>query len=100
MVVAVQRGTAHIVGRGIAVAGLLLVLAAGLSISSIPAATLVLISPHNEAIREEFGRAFSEWHQARFADEIGMDWRVIGGTSESLRFVQSEFARKPVGIGI
>ncbi|MCC7375908.1 MAG: extracellular solute-binding protein [Verrucomicrobiales bacterium] len=62
--------------------------------------TVVVISPHNEAIRDEFERGFSEWHQARFGTAVDIDWRVVGGSSESLRFVQSEFARKPEGIGV
>jgi iron(III) transport system substrate-binding protein len=68
---------------------------------ALPAAeTLVIISPHNEAIREEFERGFSAWHRQRFGSEVDVDWRIVGGSSESVRFVQSEFARKPDGIGI
>ncbi|MBL9139358.1 MAG: ABC transporter substrate-binding protein [Verrucomicrobiales bacterium] len=62
--------------------------------------TVVVLSPHNEAIREEFERGFSDWHQSRFGQVVDVDWRVVGGSSESLRFVQSEFARKADGIGI
>lgn len=61
---------------------------------------LVVISPHNEAIRDEFGRAFSAWHEGEHGAPVEVDWRVVGGTSESLRFVLSEFARKPEGIGL
>ncbi|MFN0066107.1 MAG: ABC transporter substrate-binding protein [Limisphaerales bacterium] len=61
---------------------------------------LVIISPHNEAIRDEFGRAFSAWHAGEHGAPVEVDWRVVGGTSESLRFVLSEFARKPEGIGL
>ncbi len=70
--------------------------------SPLPAgeARLVVLSPHNEAIREEFDRGFSEWHRSEFGEPAEIDWRVVGGSSESIRFVQSEFARKPGGIGI
>lgn len=61
---------------------------------------VVILSPHNEAIREEFGRGFTRWHEDRFGTRADVDWRMIGGSSESIRFVQSEFARKPEGIGI
>ncbi len=61
---------------------------------------LVILSPHNEAIRDEFGRGFARWHEARFGVPAQVDWRMVGGSSESIRFVQSEFARKPEGIGL
>lgn len=63
-------------------------------------ARVVIITPHNEAIRQEFGRAFSSWYQRKFNQPAGVEWREMGGTSASLRFVQSEFAEKPDGIGI
>src|SRR5437899_5818634 len=61
---------------------------------------VILISPHNEAIRYEFGRAFDEWHRKRFGEAAAVEWRDAGGTSDALRFVQSEFVTKPDGIGI
>lgn len=67
---------------------------------SMAAQTLVVLSPHNEAIRREFARGFSEWHRERHGTPVEFDWRMVGGSSESLRFVQSEFTRKPDGIGI
>lgn len=71
-----------------------------LALTAPAAERLVIISPHNEAIRDEFGRAFSAWHRERHGAPVELDWRVVGGTSESLRFVLSEFARKPDGIGL
>lgn len=61
---------------------------------------VVVVSPHNEAIRFEFGRAFQSWHAAQFGEAATVEWRVMGGTSDALRFVLSEFAAKPDGIGI
>jgi ABC-type Fe3+ transport system substrate-binding protein len=61
---------------------------------------LVVLSPHNETIREEFELGFSRWHRERHGENVDIDWRIVGGSSESIRFVQSEFARKPEGIGI
>ncbi|MGY8716921.1 MAG: ABC transporter substrate-binding protein, partial [Verrucomicrobiia bacterium] len=40
---------------------------------------LVLITPHNEAIRHEFGSAFATWYEARTGRSVALDWRVIGG---------------------
>src|SRR5881396_533518 len=61
---------------------------------------VILISPHNEAIRYEFGRGFSGWHRKRFGEGAAVEWRDAGGTADALRFVQSEFVTKPDGIGI
>jgi ABC-type Fe3+ transport system substrate-binding protein len=61
---------------------------------------VIVISPHNEAIREEFGRAFPKWHRERFGEPAVVEWRDVGGTSDILRFVLSEFAAKPAEIGI
>ena len=52
---------------------------------------LVLITPHNEAIRHEFGSAFATWYEARTGRSVALDWRVIGGTSEIARFLASEY---------
>lgn len=51
---------------------------------------LVIISPHNEAIRYEFGRAFNRWHIERHGTPVRIDWRVIGGTTEIARFLEGE----------
>ena len=51
---------------------------------------LVIITPHNEAIRYEFGRAFSRWHAERFGRPVKIDWRNIGGTTEITRYLDSE----------
>ncbi|HYP16482.1 MAG TPA: ABC transporter substrate-binding protein, partial [Opitutus sp.] len=53
--------------------------------------TLIVITPHNEAIRHEFGAAFRRWYRAKTGRSIAVDWRVIGGTSEIARFLQSEY---------
>jgi len=52
---------------------------------------LVIMSPHNEAVRHEFERAFQRWHRARFGEAVTIDWRNIGGTSEIVRYLDSEF---------
>lgn len=53
--------------------------------------TLVILSPHNEAIRYEFTHAFSKFYQDRTGRSIRIDWRVVGGTSEIARYLASEF---------
>lgn len=54
---------------------------------------LVVITANNEALRHETEIAFREYHKARHdGEEISIDWRTPGGTSEIVRFVQSTFA--------
>jgi ABC-type Fe3+ transport system substrate-binding protein len=52
---------------------------------------LVAITPHNEALRYEFAQAFSRWHRERYGRPVKLDWRVIGGTTEIMRYLASEY---------
>jgi len=54
--------------------------------------TLVIITPHNEAIRYEYGRGFAEWYRARTGRTVRVDWRVIGGTSDITRLLEADYA--------
>ena len=53
--------------------------------------TIVIISPHNEAIRHEFDLGFRRWYRERTGREVRLDWRLIGGTSEITRFLEGEY---------
>ncbi len=53
--------------------------------------TLVIISPHNEAIRYEFARGFRDWYLAKTGRRARIDWRVPGGTTEIARYLASEY---------
>ncbi len=53
--------------------------------------TLVIVTPHIEAIRFEFARAFEQQHFARTGERMHVDYRTPGGTSEIGRYVDSEF---------
>ncbi len=53
--------------------------------------TVVIVTPHNEAIRYEYSRGFAEWYKARTGKTVAIDWRVLGGTSEIARFLESEY---------
>lgn len=55
------------------------------------AARLIIVTPHNEAIRYEFELAFSKWHQGKFGQSVQIDWRNIGGTTEISRYLASEY---------
>ena len=54
-------------------------------------ATLVIITPHNEAIRYEFGRGFEHWYRQQTGKTVFVDWRVIGGTSEITRYLDGQY---------
>lgn len=53
--------------------------------------TVVVITPHTESIRQEFGRGFREWYEERTGRSVYVDFRIIGGTSEITKFLDSEF---------
>lgn len=57
-----------------------------------PRPVLTIISSHNEAIRQEFGRAFSRWHAEKFGTPVEVRWIVIGGTTEIARYLEGEYA--------
>jgi ABC-type Fe3+ transport system substrate-binding protein len=65
-----------------------------------PQDRLVLVSPHWEGIRYEFEAAFKKHHLASTGREVVLTWLDVGGTSEILRYVRSEFTNKPESIGI
>ncbi len=52
---------------------------------------VIIITPHNEQIRFEFGRAFEAWHAKAFGNEVQVVWSVPGGTSEIRRMLQSQY---------
>ncbi len=53
--------------------------------------TLILISPHNEAIRHEFTLGFQDWYKAKTGRTVFLDWRNVGGTSDIARYLQGEY---------
>ncbi len=57
-----------------------------------PDARLIIITPHNETIRSEFGRAFAQHMFDQTGQRIEIDWRTPGGTSEIAMSLQSEFS--------
>lgn len=53
---------------------------------------LTIVTPHNEAIRYEFARAFSDWHKSKFGSPVKVDWRNVGGTTEISRYLTSAYS--------
>lgn len=88
------------IGRAASIVSLVVAVEFATPVAQADEDRVVIITPHVDAIRAEFGRAFSAWHKKKFGQPAGVDWRNVGGTSDALRFVQSEFASKSNGIGI
>ena len=56
---------------------------------------LVLLSPHWEGIKNEFERAFKSQYLRQTGRTVELEWMDVGGTSEAMRFLRSEFKNKP-----
>lgn len=52
---------------------------------------LVIVSPHNEAIRWEFENAFRNHCRELHGRRVNIDWRTPGGTSEIVLFLRSSY---------
>lgn len=55
---------------------------------------LVIITPHNESIQAEFGRAFARHMKETEGRDVFLDWRQPGGTSEIAKFLKSEYTTR------
>src|SRR3984885_10892576 len=51
---------------------------------------LIIVSPHNEAIRYEFTRAFAAYYLKSTGRSVRIDWRLPGGTTDIVRYLNSE----------
>ena len=64
------------------------------NLSAGSAERLVIITPHNQSIQAEFGRAFVEHMKREDNRDVFIDWRQPGGTSEIAKFLQSEYSTR------
>lgn len=55
------------------------------------AKSLVIITPHNEQIRSEFAGAFSNWYRDNYNEDVIIDWRTPGGTSDIRKQLVAEY---------
>jgi iron(III) transport system substrate-binding protein len=58
--------------------------------SSLAEDDLIIVSPHNEAIRSEFTRAFAAYYLKSTGRSVRIDWRLPGGTTDIVRYLNSE----------
>ena len=61
---------------------------------------LVLLSPHWEGVRTEFGEAFQQLYREETGRTVDLRWLDVGGASDILKYIRSEFRNKPDGIGV
>ncbi len=53
--------------------------------------TLVVITPHNEAIRIEMDLGFREWYFNKTGRTVSIDWRVPGSTGDIIRYINAMY---------
>ena len=61
---------------------------------------LILLSPHQESITQEFTTAFQKWYKAKHGGDVELEWLDQGGTSNIVRFIRSQFQKSPDGIDV
>lgn len=61
---------------------------------------LVLLSPHWEGVRKEFTDAFQNHYRTNTGREVDLKWLDVGGASDILKYIRSEYKNKPDGIGV
>lgn len=61
---------------------------------------LILLSPHQESIAQEMTDGFKKWYKAKTGNDVELEWLDQGGTSNTIRFIRSEFERNPDGIKV
>lgn len=54
------------------------------------APTLIVVTPHVEQIRSEFGIGFARWHSRVYGSPVRVDWRTPGGTTEIRRQLENQ----------
>jgi ABC-type Fe3+ transport system substrate-binding protein len=53
---------------------------------------LIVVTPHVQQIRYEFGLAFARWHARQYGVTATIDWRTPGGTSEIIKQLEAQYA--------
>lgn len=56
-----------------------------------PDDVIVIITAHNETLRSEYGRGFTEWYRKKTGKTVTIDWRHPGGGRDVARYVDALF---------
>jgi len=66
----------------------------GKALDDLPTARLVVISPHNENIQNEFEWAFTLHHAREFGQKVDIEWRTVGGGANTIgQYLRNVYAR-------
>ncbi len=57
---------------------------------------LLIITPHWEGIREEYGKAFANWYRERFGEEVEVVWEGLG-TSDAVAAIEDWYSKHEEG---
>jgi ABC-type Fe3+ transport system substrate-binding protein len=52
---------------------------------------VIVITPHNEQIRQEYARAFEAWHEREHGERVHVVYNVPGGTSEIRKMLEAQY---------
>lgn len=93
-----SQRTALVIARWLVVLAPLALLAIPLALRepardrpSTDARPLVIVTPHNEAIRVEFTRAFRSFAQRELGHDVAIDWRTPGGMSDISKLINEQY---------
>ncbi len=50
---------------------------------------VIVVSPHHEQIRQEFGEAFERWHERVHGERVTVLWNTPGGASDIRRMLEA-----------
>ncbi len=63
----------------------------GKSFDDLPTLELLILSPHNEVIRNEFQWAFTLWHAEEYGQRVAIEWVDVGGASSNLEYIRNMY---------
>ena len=69
-------------------------------VNAAPDTKLVIISPHWEGITKEYEAAFNAYYIENYGESVDIEWIDVGGTSDVIKYVDSQFESTPESIGI
>ncbi len=70
----------------------------GTGLADLPTVKLVVISPHNNDITDEFEWAFTLWHAVRFGRKVDIEWLDVGGGASTIQqFVRNSYENSRTG---
>jgi ABC-type Fe3+ transport system substrate-binding protein len=61
---------------------------------------IIVITPHPKMVISEYERAFNTYYKAKYGKTIEIESLDLGGTSDDLKFINSEYARNKKGINV